>query len=467
MTYIPKKYSEHYIKDALCEMGMEKWIVSIVKSAIINFNLYESDFIGKTECSITVHDLITSLFYYAFKVGNHVEWEGELVSEFKRRPKNYENILNKVENFTTGKGLKKFNSIKRSVREGVEHNYKKIVKEYDSLGVFVGYSDIELLFNEKDNSKFLKILHDFGNCEQNNPRYYLHMIYRLYISELHVKLNERGVVIRYPSFQQIMDIKYPVNSFPGIPVDFRNFIKNSLGMKVPVVSLPVPSKTKYGKIVYDFNFELISWVPILRNKIHIKFHEWENSKYSECVQFYPKYLINGNPGNEKIVKIQAEIAMKRELQSKISSIGAVDDSFIEDIVERVPGIEKISEDYENHKFKTSGDNLRERLGFFMRTNVRKLFKELTKSNKNICSDIYSYLNLPEETIGKFIEYCFKEAYMVYRKNDEEDWREFLFILGKISSCFNAYSKKVEINKLIEEYGSISNYASRLIINLDA
>jgi len=471
MTYMPRKFSESEVKDVISDMQMENWITNVVGKSMIKYELGECDFTGRHECSVSIDDLATSLFYHAFKIGKNIQWQEDSVSDFVKRSKKYDRVLLKVEDATNKNGAKKLSSIKKYIREGVESRYKSVLQNSETLGVFVGFPEIEKIFNETDSNVLLTSLHEFGNCKQDDPRYYIHMIYRLYMSMLHKKLADNDMVVRYPSRQQVMDMYINTDSSPCIPMEFRMFIIDSGGMRVPVVSLPVPSKEDIGTVVYKYNFENIPWVPVMRNMIYKKVEGWKSKNSAEFTTFYPDFLIKGNSGNKDIMKIVSRVNRFKEVEEKIEKLGKENCKFIGEIVSKVEGLSEIPDEYNNHHFSTGGEKLRERVSFFWTSSCRTKFKEISKKFPYFCEDVYKKLLMSVETQETFRDYSVSKknekegSLLKYDKVDEELWRLFLLHIEKICSAISVCSNISSLQDIIEEYGTISVYSRDMISKL--
>lgn len=108
---------------------------------------------------------------------------------------------------------------------------------------------MESLFRLDDPLEFIERLQSLGDHPQDDPRYYVHMVFRYFLSELHQCLACRGEVMQFPSLQKVLDAKHKVSSRASLPSEFRSFMKNTAGKDAPVVvSLPVPSKTVPNKV---------------------------------------------------------------------------------------------------------------------------------------------------------------------------------------------------------------------------
>lgn len=121
------------------------------------------------------------------------------------------------------------------------------------------------------------------------------------MNNFHSQLTDDNEVLRFPSIQNVMDVKVPVNSIGSTPPEFRMFLKHAKGNTITVVTLPVPSKEVPNEVVYKYAFEQeVLWVLVMRSRIFDVFTELRSLPPKSVAKvIYPTYLIRGEDGPEK------------------------------------------------------------------------------------------------------------------------------------------------------------------------
>lgn len=437
-------------------MGVSTWVSSLVEGVIKNAKFNHSDFMGNDQSVVSVDDIVFSMMFYAFKTGRpgrDTQWDDECYQDFNRREKTFDRLLKKVENFSTKDGNKKISSVKKEIRSTVESREISTKAPLDTLGVFVDTPEMgDILFSSTP-KEMVESLHLLGNFPEDDPRYYVHTIFRYQMNELHHVLCENKKVMRFPSIQRWMDISIPVGCIMNLPPEFRSFMKQIGGSHLPVVSLPVPSKEKKNSVVYGYTFETVPWVQIMRQEIFRIFSEWKNSASTTFLDVYPEHLILGNPKNKVITEAIAKSTEMRNLKQTYESLKGVDMKTFSDIIVIFPEVVNIFCLYKNKSFEAPGEQLRERRGFFMHSLVRGVFKKIPKKFPGFCNDVYSTLSISCETIDEFYTYCSSKNMRRFTTDDHELWRTFLFAMERICLVFHTVSRVTEVEEFYSKYGT--------------
>lgn len=476
--YTILSYSESEIEQGIISMGIDSWISSMVEGAINEVGFTHNDFMGNETSVISVDDVVQSMLFYAFKVGRgggDSQWEDECYYDFIRREKSFNKMLKKVENFSTKSGLKKISSVKKTIRKGVETREILRQEEMDTLGVFVENPEMKEILETKAPRELVRKLQLLGNEAESDPRYYIHMIFRYHMNELHQILCEKKVM-RFPSQQKMLDIVSHVSSCMNIPPEFRRFMGIMGGSSKPVVSLPLPSKNDSGSIVYGYCFEDIKWVQAMRQEIYKIFSDWKKSSSTAYLDIYPEYLVRGDPGNKTIMEVMAKSMDMENLKQNFDSmkVKGVDLKMFEDIIPLVPDVVNLFDIYNKCVFSTPGEQLRERRGFFMHSSTREIFQNICKQvSKNIhkdlprnptkfCNDVYHTLGIDNVTIDEFYDYCSSRMTRKFSEDDHELWRTFLLILENICLVFHVVSRKKEMEDFYSEHVTPDAYIAKWV-----
>lgn len=465
--YLVLSYSENDIEQSILSMGIDSWISSMVEGAINEVGFTHNDFMGNEMSVVSVDDMVNSMLFYAFKMGRgggDSQWEDECYNDFIRREKSYNKILKKVENFSTKSGIKKISSVKKMIRKGVEAREILRQEELDTLGVFVENPEMKDILDTKSPREMVRKLQLLGNEAESDPMYYIHTIFRYHMNELHQILCEKKVM-RFPSQQKMLDIMSPVSSYMNLPPEFRGFMAMMGGSSRPVVSLPLPSKTYGGSVVYGYSFEDIHWVQVMRQEIYKIFSEWKKSSSTAYLDIYPEYLIKDDPGNKTIMEVMAKSMDMENLKQNFDSmkVKGVDLKMFEDIIPLAPDVVNLFDRYKKCVFSTPGEQLRERRGFFIHSSTREIFQSISKqvakqiptgmprNPLKFCNDVYHTIGADNVTIDEFYDYCSNRVTRKFLENDHELWRTFLMIMENICLVFRVVSRKKEVEDFYSKH----------------
>lgn len=343
-----------------------------------------------------------------------------------------------LESTLTKCGMEKFNKAKHKIKLSIVE--KKVcqkdifcwksdyVKDAASL-----CKDTNVIDFKKKQMEFISKMHMWGNYEENDRRYYLHMIFRFYLNEYHKRMVERDIVVEFPSYQYILDNISPNGCKNGFPPEFVRFLNDSAGRDFEVKTLPVPIKGCGKNVTFETNFENIPEVSSFRRMIYNNFIKWDeyNIKYKTCI--YPEYLFNGNINNKIVVNAALKFRKTKNVTVNIHKLDNIDSDNMNNIIKIDPRIKDLYEKYSTHSFKTSGEQLNERYGFFifhrsyfycMNGKTEHFFKE-TDSRMDI------YMN--------FQLFCDPASNINSINTDESTIRSMLIFFKDISYVFYLYS----------------------------
>lgn len=481
-----KAFSAVNIHKNIADMNMGPWISSLLNENLRNAQFCDNDFMGQGGDIVSISELCHTLAYCATVMGYSPTWEKPVPSssssstfdDFERRPGVYKTMLKKVENMSTLSGGGKLASARKATRISVSAKTSEMRAKPSSLGVFADIGDgraaaeMGVIFHETDHKKIVCKLHRLGKHPQNDPRFYIHMVYRYYMNDLHKTLADRDKVLRYPSIQKVMDVKVPVNCVGSTPPEFRSFLKSSRGDTVFVETLPVPSKTEPNTVVYGYDFEsTVPWVPVIRAKIFNMFVGLSNSDQAFLL-VYPKYLVKGEwgcaKGNVAVVNALARTIEMNDLARTLHSFRSISPEtalMLNRVLSIDRNVAKILPRYTNHPFRTEGEQMRERIGFFLQDSVRGVFRKIASRMPSFCNDIYTGLSICFATMDVFSEFCNTKTSMKFRKREEEVWRNFVIDTHRIASILYAWGRKDEAEEFVQKYGSVDGYLARVMEGL--
>lgn len=467
--------SPREISKTIADMDMGPWISSIIEDALHSADLGDNDFMGKKGDTVSISDIVEAMAYYAAVTGYSTAWESNSSSVFEnfgRRPGVYETLTRKLENVSTQNGNKKLTGVKKCIRVRVSDKAKTMSGKPSPVGVFVdGADDIAEIYYVTENAEFINSLHKLGECSQENPRFYVHMIFRYYMNDFHKKMADQGQVLRFPSILKIMDIKNPYVCTLSIPSEFRMFIKSARGDKVSTVTLPVPSKSKADEVIYGYDFEsAVPWVPVMRARIFEVFNVLCSTESAEVLrQIYPACLLKGNEWNSVVVDALAKsIEMEHLVQTLDGLRGTSPDAkiFFEKVLVVDARVANVYTRYNQHLFEAEGEQLPERVGFFAQESVRGIFYKIATSMSSFCNDMYTSLNIKFATVDLFVEYCTTKNFMTYKKRGDECWRDFVINMQKICCVLNAWNRRLEVDRFLRENGTTDGILRSAIEKFD-
>ena len=466
-------FSQKEICKNVSDLEMGSWISSLLRETLQAADFANDDFMGQSGDIVSIPELIQAMAYYATMMGYCPTWElssSPTFEDFTRRPGVYRAMVKKVDNWSTLSGGKKLATVKKTIRVRVSDKTTRMCGKPNPLGVFNidGSADMESIYRDTDYKKIVSNLHRLGKHREDDPRFYIHMIYRYCMNEFHKKLADDDKVLRFPSIQKIMDVKLPVGCVGSIPSEFRMFLKNARGNTVEAVTIPVPSKTKANEVVYGYTFEsTVPWVPVMRAMIFDMFVELGSRERFR--QIYPNFLVKGEGGCERgnnlIIDALARSIEMKDLLKTLESFRLVDQErrdFLDKVVSIDSRVTDVYRRYNNHPFVSEGEQLRERLGFLLQDSVRGVFRRIKSKMPSFCNDIYVCLGVGYETMDVFKEYSTTKACMIFKRRDEKVWRSFIIDTQRICCILHAWSRKNEANQFVKDYGSTDGYLSNIL-----
>jgi hypothetical protein len=465
-TFSALSFSDVEIEKSFASIDMGTWVPSMVEGVLKNARLGPSDFLGGDQSTISVDSLSLSMIYYAFKIGRSggdVQWENECYRDFFKREKTFERTLVSIESACTSTGLRKLSAMKKEIRSRVESREISTKPPLESLGVFVEAPDMAQVLSTRAPGDFIRSLQLLGNSPQDDPRYYIHMIFRHHMLDLHEVLADDRKVMKFPTLQKWMDVTTPVSSRGNLPPEFREFLRKIGGSHWDVDTLPVPSKTEMNAVVYGYQFETTRWVQVMRQEMFKAFSEWKGSTSTAYSAIYPEALVLGDPRNKVITDVLAKsmemTGLKQAYDFMVET--SVNLTLFMDVITEIPESATLFSKYKSRVFETPGEQLRERRGFFMNSLVRKVFQRILKRFPTFCGDSYDTLSISQETMSEFEEYCRSKSLKRYSADDEKLWRSFLLSVEKICRALYVCSRVSDVEKFYAQYGTPDSFVRKI------
>lgn len=390
------------------------------------------------EHNFGVGDFLTSRNNSLLDVSDIVEILDIYVQEMygkTQRKKFYKKKVEQVEHSLSPSGLKKVNDARKFIRRHVENSNRKLQRlskippiskdpETDNYGFDDGPKD------------FIRKMQQWGEFPQNDRRYYLHMVFRFYLQEYHKHSVRNGLVIENPSYQYILDVLYPNGCANRFPPEFRRFLIDSSGRTFPTISLPVPMKGSSTQVDYSTNFEEFSHVSSLRRRIQEIVADWKDR--GKGYQVYPSYLQKGDVNNKVIRERVCHCRKIKSVKEGLRKLRNVDVSKIESVVHDFPQCLTAYDEYMSHVFGTSGEQLRERMTFFMRNTYREFFRGIFSAK--LVDDIYAASGADLDNFVQFHNFCDMQNKNVQIEK-ENLCRPLLMVLVEVCFLFDAYGNR--------------------------
>lgn len=280
----------------------------------------------------------------------------------------------------------------------------------------------------------IETMQEWGNSPEDNPKYYLHIVFRYQLRLLHDALVRKDRVLQHPSLQCILDVMYPNASCSKFPPEFKRFMLDCSERSVTVTSLPVPKRGSAKDVTYGNNFESSPAVSALRRKLQKTIVRWSYQNV------YPRYLIKGREGNDAIVRAVAASAVARE-RRKIATSTHV--ASISRVVESVPAAAGIGAKYAKRTHKTSGERLKERLGFFLRPSVRDVFAAIKR--EGFVEEVFDLSRSSLNYFRNFDSYCTADLPLLFLDSDTDgnESRKLLLLLESVVFLFDVAQNSPE------------------------
>lgn len=357
-------------------------------------------------------------------------YQDELEGNISRK-KFSQKKVKQIEGSMTLRGVKKLSDVRKTIRMRMQASERERQRQ-QMLFPIVADEESDLRLDESP-LLFMKKMQIWGEYDVDDRRYYLHMVFRFYLKEYHDEIARKELVIPHPSYQYVLDALYPCESASKFPPEFRQFLRDAAGRHIEVRSLPVPVKGSSNKVTYDHNFEAEPQVSTTRMKIESITRQWKTDKFADPV--YPRYLWRGDPGNVVITKAESLAQKIKFIQRGIQRLGNVDLSKVENFCDRVPAASTMYEEYSSYTFKTTGEQLRERLGFFTVFGNRKVYYSL--QDFGLVEDLFEASRANIDILVGFQTFCSRKAqgFEVILSSDDSLCRSLLMVIVDVSMFF--------------------------------
>lgn len=340
------------------------------------------------------------------------------------RRKYNSNKASKLEAMLTPAGRRKFNDCKIDVRMHIEAVAAQKQKKENVPLVDGPYTVPDAAW------PLIETMQEWGNSPEDNPKYYLHMVFRYQIRLLHEALVRKEQVLQHPSLQYILDVMYPNRSSSRFPPEFKRFMHDCSERRIAVTSLPVPTRGSAKEVTYGNNFESMPAVSALRRRLQKTIVRWSYQNV------YPRYLIKGKGGNDAIVRAVASSARARERQKKIAGIDSLSKEVIDKVGASVPQMTGVGAKYARHPSRTSGERLQERIGFFLRPSIREVFVSVKKNG--FLEEVFDLTGNTFDHFRNFDSYCTTDLTLRFLDGDTDgnECRKLLLLLESVVFLFD-------------------------------
>lgn len=197
-----------------------------------------------------------------------------------------------------------------------------------------------------------------------------------------------------------------------------------------MTSLPVPKRGSAKEVTYSNNFESSPAVSALRRKLQKTIVRWSYQNV------YPRYLIKGRKGNDAIVRAVASSAVARERQKLAAGTRGASKQVVRRVVESVPAAAMIGAKYAKRTHKTSGERLKERLGFFLRPSVRDVFAAIKR--EGFVEEVFDLSRSSFDHFRNFDSYCTADLPLPFLDSDTDgnESRKLLLLLESVVFLFD-------------------------------
>lgn len=341
-----------------------------------------------------------------------------------------------VEENLTPSGLKKLGDVRTSLRMYHEQKCrdKERLEDPPPAKMVSKTDNYDLSQAPQDPDGFIRKMHAWGTYGEDDCRYYLHMVFRFYFKDYHDSVRARGLVVDYPSYQFILDMTDPTGCATRFPPEFRIFLTDSSCRAIRTQSLPVPLKGSATKVIYKTNFETDPHVTNFRRGIQREISAWK----SRPSPVYPKYLSPGSLESEFIRERVSHALKVQGVMHGLERLGNVSKAGLDKVVARCPVSETAHDDYTKYKFHTSGEQLKERMGFFMRPSYRELFFIIKE--EGISEELYLASGSGMDAYMAFETFCTRRSRLLHDK-DEDICRIILMAMDGITNMITCYTRR--------------------------
>jgi len=378
----------------------------------------------------------------------------EMVGDNPRK-KSSDRKVHNIEQSLTKSGMKKLSDCRKTIRLHLKELEKSNSRKHPDMDMNIlihenlktgGLKDIGGDSDKSDNTdndicKFIESMHEWGEKDSNDRRYYLHMIFRYYLHDYHTSAVNHGLVKEFPSYQYILDATNPNGCATRFPSEFRNFLEDSAGRSFNVKTVPVPKKGSGTGVNYDINFESLPEVSYLRKRIYGHFIEWKKKMTETGIpHVYPEYL---HCKKREIPHVLLDAISKSEtvtlLRNNIYRVENVNSENMGLVLKERPDMETLYTKYTTHVFRTKGEQLNERFGFFMRSRVRKIYESV--KNHGVIDDLFDTDEFGTDMFVPFDNFCTPGRQLVEIERNENTRRSLLMTLVDTSFLFYIFHNK--------------------------
>lgn len=426
-------------------VAMDEYCETVVNKCLDDVKFTPRDFItsmrpgkgvDKGSPNISTHEVREILLIHAKNVGGCND-----------RKKSTERKVSYTEQFLTPTGSKKLSDARNIIR--VHLHEESIRRErLDETPVCSWETPHVREMSEmrgetrSDVHTFIKTMQSWGKSPQNDRKYYLHMVSRFYLQKYHTCMSDAGIVLGFPSYQYILDTVDPCGCETRFPSEFRRFLVDTEGRSFKTVNIPVPVKGSGTDVRYDVNFELIPEVAAMRRKITSTFRRWRDDGLETRTSIvYPKFLLVGDSGNSRILEAVSKAETCKLIRKSLPRIEGICEQKMSATLQKHQKMGRLYEEYTKTVFRTHGEQLRERFGFFMMMSVRNMFAtfknegvmdELFENNRDIGMEKYSPLDT----------FCTPGRSLMAIERDEDVCRSLLMLLVDVSFIYYVFKNKV-------------------------
>ncbi|CAM9154182.1 unnamed protein product, partial [Ectocarpus sp. 8 AP-2014] len=273
----------------------------------------------------------------------------------------------------------------------------------------------------------------WGNCREDDPKYYLHMVFRYEMMQLHKALVRKSQVLQYPTLQCVADVMFPNTSSSKFPPEFKRFMLDCSERRVSIASLPVPKRDDAKSVTYNDNFESLSDVSAVRRKLQQTITRWR------CPDVYPTYLVRGREGNSIIIAAFDKSARARRV---VNSMTNEQRRVVQKVADVVPAITSIAAKYSCCMRATRGESLQKRIGFFLLPSIRSVF--VSCNANGFLGEVFGLTRGNSEDFQTFTLYCTAKTSRRFVDCDTVG-RTLVLLLESVVFLFAFYRETLDVD----------------------
>ncbi|AAR26909.1 FirrV-1-B34 [Feldmannia irregularis virus a] len=343
-----------------------------------------------------------------------------------------------LEDRLTPRGLKKLLDLKISIRLRVAQDMRE---KQRTEAIPAMTQPLEFPLDDADG--FTTVLQKWATMPEDDPKYYLHMVFRFYMKDYHDFLVNKGQVIFYPSYQTILDILYPSDAAIAFPPEFRAFMKDAHSRSLETPYTPLPVKGDAKKVSLQYNFEALPDVATQRRYIERVFDIWKQTSF--CT--YPTYLCTGKPGcgyvENQFIYFRKIKRVKKEME-KLVNFPRETLAKLDTLVCKYPLVHEVYLDYAKNSSQFSSERKQ-----FRRIMLQKFRKHFVMCKElGIHSDLARHVvernsllsaaPVLDHALQDFEKYCTKKIRVYY---SESSVGTFLALTQGVLSLLECYGLK--------------------------